>query len=61
MTKERYDELMFGPEPQRLTSEEMKEGWHFCDELDGLLVSPEVRQDSIDHGWTCNCFKIGLA
>ena len=37
MTEERYNELIRGPDPQRLTPEELKAGWHWCDEMDGLL------------------------
>jgi hypothetical protein len=39
MTPERYKELQHGPDPQRLTQEEMVEGWHWCPEMDGLLCT----------------------
>lgn len=37
MTPERYAKLQDGPEPQTLTPEELKQGWHWCVEMDGLL------------------------
>ncbi len=37
MTDERYKELQFGPDPQKLTPEEVDEGWHWCIEMDELL------------------------
>jgi len=45
MTNERYAELMKNMDAV-LTDEEIKEGFHFCDDYDGLLVgptSPEVQ------------------
>lgn len=39
MTKNRYAELMVDDHLD-LTTEEIKEGWHFCVEFDGLLVGP---------------------
>jgi len=40
MTKERYNYLMnsLGAE---LTEEEIQQGYHFCQDYDGLLVGPE--------------------
>lgn len=37
MDRERYDELMNGPDPQELTMAELAEGWHWCPEMDDLL------------------------
>lgn len=40
MTKERYKFLMsMEGQTTTLTPEEVKEGWHFCDEMDGLLAN----------------------
>ena len=39
MDKKRYNELMTNLE-LKLTEEEIKEGWHFCCEWDGLLIHP---------------------
>jgi len=39
MTDERYNELMDNPEGV-LTEEELKLGWHWCYDWDGLLVGP---------------------
>lgn len=41
MNSARYRELMDSQEAM-LTIEEVKEGWHFCGEFDGLLVGREV-------------------
>lgn len=37
MTKQRYHELMSNFELE-LTQEEVDEGWHFCNDWDGLLI-----------------------
>lgn len=37
MTKERYNELMDNQDLS-LDIDEQREGWHFCNEFDGLLV-----------------------
>ena len=37
MTDERYKELQFGPDPQKLTPEEVEQRWHWCPEMDQLL------------------------
>lgn len=42
MTSDRYTQLTWGPDPQTLTPDEIADGWHFCDELDGLLHCPGV-------------------
>ena len=42
MSFERYDFLMDETGPcVQLTEDEVKAGWHFCDEWDGLLVHPD--------------------
>jgi len=52
MSFERYDYLMDETGPcVRLSDEEIKEGWHFCDEWDGLLIHP----DSMEFH-SCCCF-----
>lgn len=38
MTTERYLEIVRNDET-KLTPEEIKEGWHFCGEMDGLLAN----------------------
>jgi hypothetical protein len=40
MTRQRYSELMSGLHA-KLTPEELAQGYHFCCEWDGLLISPE--------------------
>lgn len=39
MTEERYWELEY--KGGVLTKEELDEGWHFCLDWDGLLISPQ--------------------
>lgn len=41
MTDERYVALM-EDDRLKLTEDELREGWHFCYEFDGLLVGPEM-------------------
>jgi hypothetical protein len=51
MSIERYNCLMEGTGPCiRLSEEEMKEGWHFCDEWDDLLIHPDC-----DEFYFCSC------
>lgn len=38
MTNERYNQLNENVDSQ-LTEQEIKEGWHFCIEMDGLLAN----------------------
>ena len=38
MTKERFSELM-GIVAIPLTEAELAEGWHFCEEMDGLVAN----------------------
>lgn len=52
MTAQRYSELMCN-ESQSLTTEELKKGWHFCWEWDGLLVGPEMP----DELSPCHCLN----
>jgi hypothetical protein len=49
MTDDRYRALMSDDE-LRLTDEELREGWHFCDQFDGLLVGPGMPEME-----TCHC------
>jgi len=44
MTEERYKELSDDLESV-LTEEELKEGWHFCYEFDGLLVKGDPNDE----------------
>jgi len=48
MTKERYNEIM--NDNSELTEEEMKRGWHFCQEWDRLLIHPSMKEADY-----CNC------
>lgn len=45
-----------------LTTEEMKAGWHFCTEFDGLLVGPGMKSEQ--ECCTCklpeSCGKCGV-
>lgn len=42
MTFERYDFLMDEEGPcVHLNEREIKDGWHFCDDWDGLLIHPD--------------------
>lgn len=43
MTEQRYNELMDNPE-LGLTTDEIKEGWHFCNEFDGLVVKGDPKE-----------------
>lgn len=43
MTNERYEEVSESID-EPLTEEEIKEGWHFCMEFDGLLVGPGMSE-----------------
>jgi hypothetical protein len=60
MNAERYRERNEGPDPQQLTAEELKQGWHFCGEFDGLLTQGECFKED---GVTCICgfnrFELG--
>ncbi len=45
----RYEQLM-KDEKLQLTEEEIKKGWHFCWDWDGLLVHPDSPE-----GECCRC------
>ena len=49
MTNERF-EAFLADDSLELTSAEIVEGWHFCQEFDGLLVSPSCEE--FEH---CTC------
>lgn len=51
MTEERWKELEKNQE-LTLTEQEIKDGWHFCYEWDGLLVNSN---DSEGEGAACTC------
>lgn len=44
MTEERYRELETNLN-LCLTEDEIKEGWHFCNEFDGLLVKGDPNEE----------------
>lgn len=48
MTERRFCELMDNDDA-KLSEEEIKQGWHFCMEFDGLLYN------SNDEAFTCDC------
>ena len=53
MTEERWNYLMRpfdGDESVMLTAEELANGWHWCDEWDGLLIHSDDRE--FEH---CKC------
>ena len=53
MTQERWNYLMQpfdGDESVMLTAQELADGWHWCDEWDGLLIHADDRE--FDH---CKC------
>jgi len=53
MTQERWNYLMQpfdGDESVMLTAQELDDGWHWCDEWDGLLIHADDRE--FDH---CKC------
>jgi hypothetical protein len=55
MTNERYHFLMsIEGEKESLTPEEVKEGWHFCWEFDGLL------RNNNEDTFKCTCERDGL-
>jgi len=41
MDKERY-KLLMEDDSVQLTESELFEGWHFCYDWDGLLISPKM-------------------
>ena len=41
MTNDRWCELMFCNFILSLTRSELAEGWHWCPEMDGLLIGPD--------------------
>ena len=50
MTRARYNLLMTS-DSEPLTDAEIKEGWHFCCEWDGLLIHPDDEEAKC---CTCN-------
>jgi hypothetical protein len=54
MTKERFEELMDNTD-LKLTNAEWREGWHFCDEFDGLLRNNAEDNEGVEHPWSCQC------
>lgn len=51
LTVERFHELE-NDWSLRLTKEEVAEGWHWCDDWDGLLIHPTMKEAD-----ACLCFK----
>jgi len=48
MTNERYN-LLMGKDEIPLTEEEMREGWHWCYDFDGLL------RNNNEEEYQCDC------
>lgn len=44
MDKKRWFKLEFGAAPSHLSKKEVAEGWHFCDDWDGLLIGPGMHE-----------------
>lgn len=40
MDSSRYKQLEKGPQNGELTAEELADGWHWCNDFDGMLVGP---------------------
>jgi hypothetical protein len=52
MTDERYRQLMADDmTSEDLLQSEIRQGWHYCCEFDGLLIGPGM--DEMRH---CHCF-----
>jgi hypothetical protein len=51
MTDERWLQLM-NSDTEPLTEQELKEGWHFCPEWDGLLMHRVITPED------CSCFEL---
>jgi hypothetical protein len=51
MTDERWLQLM-NSDTEPLTEQEVKEGWHFCPEWDGLLMHRVITPED------CSCFEL---
>jgi hypothetical protein len=45
--------LLMRDDAARLTTEEQRDGWHFCPEWDGLLVGPGMTTELE----SCSCFS----
>lgn len=54
MTNARYRALMEDP-VEKLTDEEIAEGWHYCMEWDFLLVYPKMKEEWGDNQTKCRC------
>ena len=54
MTEERYNHLMKFDCEENLTQDEVKEGWHFCLEFDGLLRNNNEEEPE---AFKCDCLK----
>ena len=50
MTSDRYHKLVANP-AEKLTPQELTEGWHFCLDWDLLLVGPGMEEQE-----SCCCF-----
>lgn len=48
MENARYEQLLSNPK-MTLTEDEVKEGWHFCLNWDGMLLHPEDREMQCCH------------
>ena len=54
MTRDRYNELERNPS-LKLTKEEIRAGWRFCDEWDGMLIHKNWKESMCCT--CCNEFK----
>ena len=54
MTRERWESLMESYSTGNLTDDELRQGWHWCWEWDGLLVGPEMPEWG-SHPEVCRC------
>lgn len=51
MNEARWRKLM-EDDSIELTREEIRQGWHFCPEWDGLLIGPGMKETE-----SCSCFE----
>ena len=54
MTEARWQELMSESFETSLTADELAQGWHFCNEFDGLLADPQSSELEF-----CRCLPKG--
>lgn len=54
MSRDRWN-LLMNNDDEKLTEEEIKAGWHFCWEWDGLLIGPGMDETQC---CTSNCGSV---